>query len=69
LGTNVKLSSFEIYEQAMHVSTAPDAEPLRSDAWRELVEQPPVKLQVRDTLRCKTAHRSGDQRFVHVLDE
>jgi hypothetical protein len=55
----VKQSSFEIYEQAMRVSTAPDAETQCSDALRELVEQRPVKLQVRDTLRRKIAQRSG----------
>jgi hypothetical protein len=65
---NVKQSSFEIYEQAMRVSTAPDAETQCSDALRELVEQRPVKLQVRNTLRCKIAQRSGSHRFGHVLD-
>jgi hypothetical protein len=60
LAKNAQPSSFEIYEKAMRASATPDAKTLRSDAQRELAEQRPVKLQVRDALRRKHAQRSGN---------
>lgn len=59
LAKNAQPSSFEIYEQAMRAGAGAVAQTLRSDAQRELAEQRPNKLQVRDALRRKHAQRSG----------